>query len=207
MPLTVNIELSDKDLEHFNHAADKARALAEGKSNKEIIDGATQLLSNAQQSNPPEFVKQRLFLLDTLIAMLRDEGWAMSEADAKHVRCALVYFAVPGDAIPDDVPVLGFLDDAIMIELSARELQHEIDAYADFCEFRQNEADRRGLAPDTVGRANWLDSRREELQERMRRRRERESGSGFGRGYGSSSGYGPVRSYTNTGWRPGFKVS
>ena len=81
-----------------------------------------------------------------------------------------------GDAIPDDVPVLGFLDDAIMIELCARDLRHEIEAYDDFCEYRQREADRRGLKPETVGRADWLDRRREELQERMHRRRSRDSG-------------------------------
>ena len=111
---------------------------------------------------------------------------------------------MPGDAIPDHVPVLGFLDDAIMIELCARELRHEIEAYGDFVEYRQRESERRGLKPDTVGRADWLDARREELQERMRRRRGREAGSGFGTGYGSSSGYGPVSSYSSGGWRPGL---
>jgi uncharacterized membrane protein YkvA (DUF1232 family) len=204
MPLTVNIELSDKDLEHFNRAIDKARELGEGKSNQEVVKGAMDLLEKAQQSEPPEFVKQRLLLLDTLIAMIRDEGWALSGEDAQHVRSALTYFSVPGDAIPDHVPVLGFLDDAIMIELCARELRHEIDAYADFIEYRQREADRRGLKPDTVGRADWLDSRREELQERMRRRRGREGSSGFGTGYGSSSGYGAASSSYTGGWRPGL---
>ena len=204
MPMTVNIELSDKDLEHFNRAFGKAHELAEGKSNQEVVQGATDLLQKAQQSNPPEFVKQRLLLLDTLIAMIRDEGWALSGDDAKQVRSALTYFSLPGDAIPDHVPVLGFLDDAIMIELCARELRHEIDAYADFIEYRQGEADRRGLKPDTVGRADWLDSRREELQERMRRRRGREGGSGFGTGYGSSSGYGEASSSYTGGWRPGL---
>ena len=69
MPLTVNFELSDKDLEHFSRAIGKARELAEGKSNQEIVQGAVDLLEAAQKSDPPEFVKQRLLLLDTLIAM------------------------------------------------------------------------------------------------------------------------------------------
>src|SRR5262245_11413827 len=125
-PLIVNFELSDKDLEHFGRAMGKAKELAEGKSNEEIVQGAVDLLGKAQQSEPPEFVKERLVMLDTLIAMIRDEGWALSADDAQHVRSALMYFSVPHDAIPDHVPVLGFLDDAIMIELCARELRHEI---------------------------------------------------------------------------------
>jgi hypothetical protein len=86
-----------------------------------------------------------------------------------------------------------------MIELSVRELKHEIDAYDDFCDFRQHQAERRGLTADKVGRADWLASRREELVERMHERRERDMGIG----YGSSSGYGAARSYTRT-WRPGL---
>ena len=208
MPLTINIDLSDRDLEHFNRAIELARKAAGDKSNQEIIDGAVTLLETARKSDPPAFVTERLLLLDDLIAMLRDEGWALSEEDAGHVRWALAYFLAPADAIGDHVPVLGFLDDAIMIELCARELRHEIDAYDDFCDFRQREAERRGLSPDAVGRADWLAGRREELQDRMHRRRARESGSGKGLGYGSSTGYASARrSYVATGWRPGvFKL-
>lgn len=208
MSLTINIDLSDRDLEHFRGTIEAARKAAGSKSNDEIAQAASELLTKAQQSDPPEFVRQRLLLLDTLIAMLRDEGWALSEEDAAHVRWALVYFAVPNDAIPDSVPVLGFLDDAIIVELCARELRHEIDAYNDFCDFRQREAGRHAMKPETVGRADWLAGRREELQERMHRRRSREGGNGFGTGYGSSSGYGATnRSYSDGGWRPGvFKT-
>jgi uncharacterized membrane protein YkvA (DUF1232 family) len=201
MSLTINIDLSDQDLEHFKGMIETARKDSANKSNDEIVQAATQLLAKAQQSEPPEFVINRLLQLDMMIAMLRDEGWALSEADAAHVRSALAYFAAAADAIPDNVPVLGFLDDAIVIELSARELCHEIDAYSDFCEFRQREAERHAVKPENVGRAEWLAGRREELQERMRRRRSRDGG--LGAGYGASSGYGPARNYSDSGWRPG----
>ena len=93
---------------------------------------------------------------------------------------ALAYFAEPNDIIPDDVPVVGYLDDAIMIELCVRELKHEVEAYDDFCTFRRDEAEGRGMDPVTVGRAEWLEGRRQELQERMRRRRSSYSSAGMG---------------------------
>jgi hypothetical protein len=134
-----------------------------------------------------------------MIAMVRDEAWALSGEDRDRVLSALTYFCDPDDVIPDNVAVLGYLDDAIMIELSVRELKHELDAYDDFCDFRQHQAQRRGLEPGKVGRADWLDGRREELVERMHTRRERDMGVG----YGSSSGYASGKSYVRT-WRPGL---
>lgn len=197
MSLTLTIDLSDRDLEHFTQAIAAARAAAEHKPAETIVAAATALLTSAQASALPDFIADRLDKLDTLVAMVKDEGWALQDADAKRVIAALAYFADPKDMIPDHVPVLGFLDDAIAIELCVRELGHEFEAYDDFCEYRQVEADRRGVAPSTVGRAEWLEGRREELQGRMHRRRERETGVG----YGSSSGYGR-RSYLKNIWRP-----
>ena len=199
MSISLNFELNDRDLEHFQEAMDKSKKAAEGKSPEEIVECAVKLLADAQKVRIPDFILERLLRLDDMIAMVRDEGWAMQEADKERVLSALVYFCDPDDIIPDTVQVLGFLDDAVMIELSVRELKHEIDAYDDFCDFRQHQAERRGLAADKVGRADWLASRREELVDRMHERRERDMGVG----YGSSSGYGAARSYTRT-WRPGL---
>ena len=130
--------------------------------------------------------------------MLRDEGWSLPDADRQRVLAALVYFVDPADVIPDSVPVLGYLDDAIMIELCVRDLKHEIDAYDDFCDFRESEAGRLGQSPSEVGRCDWLDARREELQNRMHLRRERD----FGVGYGNSSGYASGKTYLSRSWRP-----
>lgn len=200
MSISLNFELNDRDLEHFHEAMEKSKKAAEGKSASEIVDCAAKLLADAQKVRIPDFIMERLLRLDDMIAMVRDEGWAMPQEDKDRVLSALVYFCDPNDIIPDQVQVLGFLDDAVMIELSVRELKHEIDAYDDFCDFRQHQAERRGLAADKVGRADWLASRREELVDRMHERRERDMGVG----YGSSSGYGSSRgSYTRT-WRPGL---
>lgn len=199
MSISLTIDLSDRDLEHFNKAMEASRKAAEGKTPEEVVTAAGSLLADAQKVHVPDFVRERLLQLDDMIAMVRDKGWDMQDDDRQRVMSALVYFVDPKDVIPDNVEVLGFLDDAIMIELCVRELRHELDAYDDFCEFRAREAKKRGVEPSTVGQAQWLDSRREELVDRMHARRERDVGIG----YGSSSGYGAKRSYTRA-WRPGM---
>lgn len=197
MSITLNFELNDHDLAHFKTAAERARSAAAGKSTDEVVNAAVALLAEAQKTELPDFIRERLLRLDDMIAMVRDTGWAMGDDDRQRVLAALAYFADPNDIIPDSVQVLGFLDDAVMIELSVRELAHELDAYDDFCDYRAREAARRGVDPAALGRTDWLDSRREELVERMHQRRERD----FGVGYGRSSGYGRT-SYVRA-WRPG----
>ncbi len=211
MSLTLDFVLNDHDLAFFQAAAERSRQAAAGKSVNEVVAAATALLEQSHKSDIPDFIKARLLRLDDMIAMVRDEAWALAEADKQRVVSALAYFADPGDIIPDNVPVLGFLDDAVMIELSMRELSHELEAYDDFCDYRAREAKRRNIDPATVGRTDWLDARREELMERMHQRRERDVGVGYGRssGYGHSSSYGLRGSstYVRT-WRPStFKVS
>jgi len=198
MPLAISFELSDRDLEHFNQAIKAARDSAGSKSTDEIVGAASKLLEDANKVALPDFIAERLDKLDALIAMVRDEGWALGDDDRQHVLSALVYFADPTDIIPDNIPVLGYFDYAIAIEICVKELKHEIDAYDEFCEYRQGEATRRGMNPASVGRADWLEARREELQDRMHRRRNREAGTG----YGDSSGY--ARSGYTTAWRPGM---
>lgn len=203
MSISLTIELNDRDLEHFHKAMESSRKAAEGKTPEQIIAAAAAMLSDAQKVEVPDFIRGHLLRLDDMIAMVRDEGWAMDEADLKRVLSALVYFADPDDVIPDNVEVLGFLDDAIMIELCARDLRHELEAYDNFCEYRQREAEKRGIEPAKVGQADWLASRREELVDRMHVRRERD----FGHGYGSSSGYGSKAASYARAWRPGiFRV-
>ncbi len=203
MSISLTIELNDHDLEHFHKAMESSRKAAEGKTPEQVVAAASALLRDAQKVEVPDFIREHLLRLDDMIAMVRDEGWAMDGEDKQRVMSALVYFADPDDVIPDHVEVLGFLDDAIMIELCARDLRHELEAYDNFCEYREREAQKRGIEPSKVGQADWLASRREELVDRMHVRRDRD----FGHGYGSSSGYGSKAGSYSRAWRPGiFKV-
>lgn len=201
MSMTFHIELSDQDLSHFKQAIEKAKLASVSKSDEEITASARALLKSAGETVLPEFIGQRLVQLDALIAMLADEAWDLPADDRQRVLGAMQYFSESDDLIPDHIPVLGYLDDAIAIELSIIELKHELEAYNEFCEYRQEQANDRGLEASIVGRAEWLSARRDELVNRMHRRRNLEQGGG---GYGASSGYGGGSSYVSNAWRPGL---
>ena len=190
MPMSFHLELSDQDLSHFQQAIEKAKASAVGKSDAEITASARALLESAGKGTLPDFISKRLVQLDSLIAMLVDEAWDLPAEDRVRVLGAMAYFSESDDLIPDSIPVLGYFDDAIAIELSAIELKHELDAYNEFCEFRQEQATALGVDASGVGRADWLTSRRDELINRMHRRRNIEQGGS----YGTSSGYGGGKS-------------
>jgi uncharacterized membrane protein YkvA (DUF1232 family) len=171
MSLRITFDLSDSDLDHFRDVMKAAIAASTETDSQKITDTARALLDQVKESDAPEFIVDRLGSLDSLINMVHDEGWALPEEEQKRVLSALAYFSDPDDLIPDEIPGLGFLDDAIMIELVVRELRNEIDAYHDFCVYRTAEGTRQGKTAEELERGDWLAQRRKQLHARMRRRR------------------------------------
>lgn len=172
MPLKLTFELSDADLEHFRKLLSDARARTNGMREEELVAGARRLLEKVKRHETADFVRDRLLSLESLITMLEDREWALAGENRERVARALCYFTAPQDLIPDDVPVFGFLDDAVMVELIVGELRHELEAYADFCSYRKLEEERRGPETPTT-RETWLARKRQQLQTRMLRRRTR----------------------------------
>lgn len=169
MPLRVTFDLEDKDLKFFRAAMKQAKEVAQSTDEEDILSRADAMVEQVKAQSVPAFVRQRLERLGALVEMARDQEWALASTERKNVVTALAYFADPQDMIPDDIPVLGYIDDAIMIELVVSELRHEIDAFEDFCRYR-NEERSRNRNPN-VSREEYLAMKRRELHARMRRRR------------------------------------
>lgn len=170
MTLRISFELNEQDLKHFKLIMDEARKATVGMAPEDIVGGAENLLKDIESTSAPGFIVERLHKLRLMIDMLSDVDWRLPHAEASRVLNALAYFSEPEDLIPDTIPGLGFLDDAIMIELVIRELKHEIEAYQDFCDYRDRTRLEQGSKGD-VSRSGWLSDRRKSLQSRMRRRR------------------------------------
>jgi len=164
MALRVSFELDDNDLTHFRLIMREARKAAARMAPEDIVAAAEELLQDIGTTGTPGFIQERIDKLRLLLRMMSDLEWRLPHREATRVLNALAYFTEPDDLIPDHIPGLGFLDDAIMVELVVRELEHEIEAYRDFCEFREQHS--------ATSRNDWLIERREELQQRMRSRRE-----------------------------------
>jgi len=117
----------------------------------------------------PDFVALRLDKLGCLLEMLQDTEWPLEKSERSPVLAALAYVCDPEDIIPDEIPGIGLLDDAVMIELVFLQLRHEIEAYEDFCRYRSSAS--RGKRGGGEAANAQLARRRKQLVSRMRRRR------------------------------------
>jgi uncharacterized membrane protein YkvA (DUF1232 family) len=178
MSMKISFELTDRDLRFFRKALKLSRDAVRDAEEPEIIEAIRDVLETISQSQPlPDFVGERIPQLESLISMLTDEDWQLPEIDRERLLATFVYFADPEDILPDDIPVIGYLDDVIIIELAVRELKHVREAYEDFCSFRDDFDRKQGKQVDPVIRRDRLDRRRQQLHQRMRRRSARQAKS------------------------------
>ena len=174
MSIDITFTLRDADLQRFEEIVLKAReSIKTDEDAKKIENAAIKLVEVARTAELPQFIEERLLKLEILVNMIKDSEWQLDEKERKSILSALAYFCEPDDLIPDHIPGVGFLDDAIYAEVIIQELDSEIRIYNEFCQYRIAEENRRrnrGLDAN-VGREDWLADKRSVLHSRMRARR------------------------------------
>lgn len=166
MTIVVKLKISNKDIRDLRKAMQAARDTIRHADEGDILEAARHLLQDFDTRGAPDFVRERVPKLVALVDMLDDEDWRLPQREREKILAALVYFGDPDDLIPDDVPGLGLLDDAIIIELLLLELRHVVEAYRDFVRYRSSLA--KSVSAET--RAERLVKRRKALHGRMLRR-------------------------------------
>lgn len=179
MPMQIAFEIPDEDLERFSTMANRIKAQMPADMDSATLARLVRMkLETARSAGGcPAFILERIERLEELADMAEDLEWGLDGDELTSIQRALFYFTEPADMIPDRVPVLGFLDDAVMVELTLEEFEPELKAYEKFCGFRIAERERRDQhgTSEEVTKEDWLADQRALLHRQMRERRKTRS--------------------------------
>lgn len=164
----IELNLDDNDMRYFHEVMKKTKSNIRGVDESIILTRAKHLVSNINK-NVPNFIQTRINKLKTIIMMVEDDEWKIPKQERDQIFTALAYFSNTQELIPDDLPVLGFLDDAIMIELVAVSLADCVSGFKEFCDYREEQISR--IGNDSVTKKDWLADKRHILHERIIRHR------------------------------------
>ena len=182
----VSFTLDEADAAYFRSLYRKAKKGAAEHDPDRIIGEARGVVGRvrASQKTPP-FVVEAIKVLADLTDLIQDEEYAAPEKVRREVLAGIAYFTNPEDLIPDHVPGLGFLDDAIMVKFIEDEFKHELWGYRKFRKLRDSAEQRpwSAAARERLHKRLHADRRRirAEIEERLAREAtKRKSGRYFG---------------------------
>ena len=168
--LEIRLTLGERDLRHFRRELGRALGAVDRSREKQITAAAVDRIERARAADPPDFVRERLDRLEEIVRMTYDEEWSLPAPVKTRILAALSYVADPAPIIPNAVPGLGYLDDAIMIELVSQQLRHELEGWRDFCAFRRNEERNVFHRQGSISREQRGAARRKALRARIAKR-------------------------------------
>ena len=138
---------------------------------------AARQLADTGDADAPGCIAQRIAWIESVVAMAADRDWEAANTVADCARLVADYANDTHDLIPDWLPRVGRLDDAIVMEAAWPTLRAELSCYEDFRRLRAVEAGLRGCAPEELpfDRQAWQAARTTEAALAAHRRRVRES--------------------------------
>lgn len=172
-----NFRLSTLDMERFNQLLSSLAGDRAPLDCDQVVTAARLLADSYGSQSTPACIRQRLEQADSLTNMLADHGWQPANEAVAPASAVLDYLNGHNDLIPDWIPQVGQLDDAIVIEAAWPRLAGEVLSYQDFCRLRLIEAElqQQDIEAFRFDRKDWEVSRRAEAGLREHQRRVRTS--------------------------------
>jgi uncharacterized membrane protein YkvA (DUF1232 family) len=135
------LELPDHAVRRFNALLARIDANAPAVSADQLVTLA-RWLQDQPQDQAVALLSERLGRAEHLRRMLNDADWEVDEETRERARMLISYLQEVDDLIPDDQPLVGHLDDALLVELAWPAFAGETQDYRDFCRFRTAERPR-----------------------------------------------------------------
>ena len=172
----VTFQLDETDAEYFRSLYRKAKKGAAEQDPQVIVQAARDVVTRVRASKKtPRFVIEAIEVLADLTDIIRDEAYAAPARVKSEVLAALAYFTNPEDLIPDHVPGLGFLDDALMVKFIEEEFKHELWGFRRFRDRRDAAEQRPWASPGSERLRERLDADRRRIRAEIEERKARES--------------------------------
>ncbi|WP_206859636.1 DUF1232 domain-containing protein [Lysobacter changpingensis] len=155
-------QLSPAEVDRFNTLL--ARVGGHALETDQLASAGRELSRPGRTDAAPPCIRQRLRWIAAVEQLLADRRWQPAN-DAVDTAAAIVGYARSrDDLIPDWLPQVGRLDDAIVVETAWPKLAAEVDDYLDYVRVRSHQAHRRDRTPSAFAfsRADWEEVRYEE---------------------------------------------
>jgi len=185
-PGITRLDLRDEAMTRYNSIVRQLNPEHAPFSADQIAGAARRVLRAAMKGQESAFIKVRMRRAGEMRSALKDEQWTIPESPRGKMEAIIEYLDDPSSLIPNDVAVIGQLDDAILVDIAMDSLRGELENFADFCRFRWQEAARLQVTEVDTDRAQWMAERARERRLELQLKRVR------GTSYADGGSAGPV---------------
>ncbi|MFC5568485.1 hypothetical protein ACFPN1_00185 [Lysobacter yangpyeongensis] len=159
-----NFHLTAASVDRFNALLARLGRRAAPLDCDRLATAARELRDGVAGTGEPACILQRMKRLEAAARMLDDNQWEPVD-EAGNVAALMVHYATGRyQLLPNSLPTVGHLDDAIAVEAAWPSLQEEVASFLDYCRIRSLEASLRGRDVGGFGfsRTDWEEARQAE---------------------------------------------